>query len=137
MKQRGVIYNIGCKTCGSQYIGETAQLLEDRIKGHKGMVNSAMKYPEKPKKNGIAEHIRSNQDHEINWDETKILAMESSTRRRKTKEGIFIQSTEGRRHLMNLDSGNQCDPSYWGNELRSIYYKEIKHNMMGENPRMR
>jgi hypothetical protein len=70
------IYSIPCE-CGRSYVGETGRSLSVRIGEHK--------------LNGLLEKSKLNQyafkeDHQISWNEAKILHIEGNSKYRKYKE---------------------------------------------------
>ena len=103
----GVVYNIKCKDCEAEYIGETARRLGTRLKEHRKSVT------EVDLKSAVSEHSRDAQHH-IDWDATRIIDQENNLLRRKIREAIHIR----REHpSMNRDQGYQ---------LASVYGAVIK-----------
>ena len=60
--RKNVVYAVECKTCGIPYVGETGQHYCDRRRQHQVDVRN------KKTTNGISEHLKHIQDHEINWE---------------------------------------------------------------------
>ena len=90
LQKSGVIYLITCVDCQKQYIGETARPLGKRLQEHRKLTSSAVK-----------EHMdRTN--HQMDWNNVKILGQELNTLRRKLREAILIH-----RHkpTLNRDQG--------------------------------
>ncbi|EYC22109.1 hypothetical protein Y032_0018g3719 [Ancylostoma ceylanicum] len=82
----GVIYMICCKSCGEEYVGETARPLCARIKEHlDGKEKSRLTTP-------LGTHRKVQHDG-ANFEVTvKILAREPQTAARKTLEALFIHA---------------------------------------------
>ena len=67
-KLAGVVHQIPCQ-CGKVYVGETQRWLETRVKEHKDACSKGH-----TEKFAIAEHITvRDQQHAIDWEETKVL----------------------------------------------------------------
>ena len=64
--------------------------------------------------NGIYDHVKNNEGHQINWGKVCFLDNEKNWRGRKIKEAIYINavvptnSADGRK-LMNLEKGYDLD----------------------------
>ena len=82
-KKKNVIYKIPCE-CGDSYIGETLRPLDARIAEHKRCCR------EGNSSSGVAEHMWSKQ-HNIKWDDIKILDNESGWTKRKIKEALYMK----------------------------------------------
>ena len=78
--RKNVVYAVECKTCGIPYVGETGQHYCDRRRQHQVDVRN------KKTTNGISEHLKHNQDHEINWEKIIFLDKEDHWKGRKLKE---------------------------------------------------
>lgn len=74
------IYEIPCQHCDTVYIGQTKQLLEERIKGHKYSNNIT----------ALNKHC-SNTGHRFNFNNIKILNKEQNQKTRLILESIYIQ----------------------------------------------
>ncbi|KAK3730434.1 hypothetical protein QZH41_003002 [Actinostola sp. cb2023] len=83
-KKTGVVYQIPCGDCEAVYIGETGRSLGTRKKEHMASVRLA-----KTQASALAEHA-TKEGHDIAWDDTKIIATESSWVRRKWTEAWKI-----------------------------------------------
>ena len=90
LRKTGVIYNIKCRDCNQEYIGETGRTLGTRIDEHRKTASSA-----------VNEHM-STTGHRIEWNKVKVIDSEPNEHRRKTKEAIHIRQ---RRPAMNRDTG--------------------------------
>ena len=86
LMQINPIYQIPCKNHDCNYIGETKRRLGTRVEEHKDA-----KIKNHIDKSCIAAHFHDSK-HVIDWDNVKILTIESDTQLRKIKEGILIQS---------------------------------------------
>ncbi|KAH1014409.1 hypothetical protein HUJ04_003250 [Dendroctonus ponderosae] len=78
-RKSNVVYEIPCNNCDGKYIGQTSQLLKNRLNGHKDQEN----------KTALAKHIIET-GHTFNYTETKVLKSEFNTRKRKLYETIEI-----------------------------------------------
>jgi len=80
MSHLGVVYKITCHDCDASYVGQTKRQLRTRIKEHVSDIN---------KKNGspsvISEH-RLNFNHEVEWENIKIMDNEQSYQKRIISE---------------------------------------------------
>ena len=96
-KKSGVIYQVKCKTCSRQYIGETSRTLKIRLDEHKKSTSSA-----------VNEHQKDT-GHEIDWGNVKVIGKEEHWMQRKIKEAIAI-----RRHKpsLNRDQGWDLSPVF-------------------------
>ena len=81
---KGIIYEIPCRNCEKTYIGHSGNSLGSRISQHKASIRLLQ-----PEKSALAEHsIQLN--HSMNFDATKILAVESNYSKRILLESYFI-----------------------------------------------
>jgi predicted GIY-YIG superfamily endonuclease len=80
------VYSIPCE-CGRRYIGETGRPMTVRIREH--MHNLKQGLIEKSK---LAQHAYE-EGHRVNWDEARVLEIESNSRYRKYKESAYIACT--------------------------------------------
>ncbi|XP_048238086.1 uncharacterized protein LOC125372369 [Haliotis rufescens] len=67
----GAVYHIQCD-CGDSYVGETSRPLPIRIKEHKTSVQK------NDSKSTISDHTQTHPDHNIQWNNIKILANNQS-----------------------------------------------------------
>ena len=77
------VYYVPCKDCDSKYFGETGRSLKVRIGEHKRACRLGSE------NNMIAKHSWDN-DHRINWEESKIIYKESNIGKRRVVEGALI-----------------------------------------------
>ncbi|KAK3744040.1 hypothetical protein QZH41_002506 [Actinostola sp. cb2023] len=103
-KKTGVVYQIPCGDCEAVYIGETGRSLGTRKKEHMASVRLA-----KTQASALAEHA-TKEGHDIAWDDTKIIATESSWVRRKWTEAWKI--AKNKNALFNRDSGRVVPGNY-------------------------
>lgn len=80
-KQTHVVYKIPCQNCNSVYIGQTQQLLSERIKGHKYAKNST----------ALKKHSE-NKKHSFNFNDVKIINKETKYKARNILEMIQIKN---------------------------------------------
>jgi len=81
----GVVYKIPCSSCSSFYIGETAQLLKNRISQYKLNVKKQFLCT------ALSSHALS-EIHNCSFDDVTILGREVNDRKRKILETIRILS---------------------------------------------
>ena len=100
MKQTHVIYKIPCNDCEKQYIGQTSQYLQERVKAHKYAKTAST---------SLNKH-KTETNHTFNYDRTSILGFEHNTYKRNILEMIHI----------NLNPNSVNNKSEIGN-LSKIY----------------
>jgi hypothetical protein len=111
-EQGEVIYQIPCKNCKRSFIGETGRLFKTRLEEHKADVtsNTNSQFTRSQRKisqstihkSAITDHT-TQENHEIDWENAKIIDKETHKRRRHVKEAIWIKRTKG---AINRDEGN-------------------------------
>ena len=101
-RKKGVIYEVPCADCDSVYIGETGRSLEMRLKEHKYAVKTY------DTNNGVAVHAWDN-DHHVNWDAARVVAVEHHLTKRRVLESLHIRE---QRKTSNLDSGYTLSPTW-------------------------
>jgi len=79
------IYKINCLNCNATYVGQTKRQLGTRLKEHRSDINK-----NKGLLSVVSNH-RLNDDHEMDWNQTEILDIESSYNKRIVSEMIFIK----------------------------------------------
>jgi len=107
------VYRIPCGNCDKTYVGETGRKFGVRMKEHKAEVESKSgriftrsqhaANLEVRNKSALTDHA-AQQNHVINWSESKILDKEPDRGTRWIKEAICIRK-EGQR-AMNRDEGS-------------------------------
>ena len=103
-KLAGVVYQIPCQ-CGKVYVGETQRHLETRGKEHRNACNKG-----DTGKSAIAEH-QWDQQHQVNWEGTRVLDRASRPVQLRVKEALYIQKTPINNRL-NRDEGYEL-PGCW------------------------
>jgi hypothetical protein len=76
-----VVYSLKCDTCGAEYIGKTERILCHRIKVHMNNSSSALK-----------QHLETNTDHHIDFENVKILDSAENDTKLRIKELLHILS---------------------------------------------
>ena len=66
---------------------------------------------ERTDQSAVAKQVKEKKAHRIDWDNTKIIANESHTLKRKVKESLAIHR-KGRKKLMNVDCGLQLSDTW-------------------------
>lgn len=82
-----IIYQINCVTCHSKYIGQTSQTIKQRITLHKSDIKL------RPDRCALASHVNET-GHHIDFDNPKILAVESNHNKRLFMEMCFINNSD-------------------------------------------
>ena len=96
--------SISCKDCETKYIGETGRSLKTRQKEHQRSVRLA-----KTKDSALVEHVYDN-NHSIDWNNSKIINKESDWFKRKLKEAWMIERIK--KSISNRDNGRTLPESY-------------------------
>ena len=91
--------------CGKVYVGETQRRLETRVKEHRDACNKG-----DTGKSAIAEH-QWDQQHQVNWEGTRVLDRASRSVQLRVKEALYIQKTPTNNRL-NRDEGYEL-PGCW------------------------
>ena len=102
-RKQGVVYEIPCSSCNLTYIGETKRSFHTRLAEHKADVRK-----NRHQNTALANHAYEN-NHEMNWDKFKILALESNWHKRKFIESFYINSN---RHSINAKNSVQFPAIY-------------------------
>ena len=98
-KRKGVVYCVTCKECDSVYVGETLRNLMVRMPEHKRHARGG-----EVQRSAVAEHAAV-EDHQIDWEDAKVLDTAQAWDRRKYKEALHIHQ-QGKEHpMMNKDAG--------------------------------
>lgn len=79
MDKSNVVYRIPCRNCPAAYIGQTSRTLKARLTSHKSDYRTGNNTC------ALADHMR-NTNHQMNFEETKILDIDTSSTRRCFKE---------------------------------------------------
>ena len=125
-EQGELVYQIPCKNCGAEYIGETGRLLKTRLEEHRKDVDNTKKekYTRSGKKrlmstinkSALTDHATT-ENHIIDWEGVNIVDKEPNRRIRHIKEAIWIRKA---RTPINRDEGNY--------ELPHVYDDVIKRH---------
>lgn len=107
-----VVYSIECNSCGSVYVGQTSQWLTNRVALHKSDITK------KRDRCSLTEHALQN-EHEINWENIKILETESNTKKRLILEMYQINK---HKNTINKKSDTQ--------KLSNIYTYLLSDNII-------
>lgn len=83
LNRSNVVYQIKCRDCSLSYIGQTSQILKNRITLHKSDIRL------RPQRCALATHTVDNK-HEIDFDSVKILAYQSNFVKRTFLEMCYI-----------------------------------------------
>ncbi|XP_072039787.1 uncharacterized protein [Amphiura filiformis] len=108
------IYEIPCQNCDSTYVGETGRKLNTRLKEHQKetekLERSKKNFTRQTRKESVTEQSKSaiadhaiQQNHVINWDDTKVLQKECDASTRFIRESIWIRKRGPA--VMNRDDG--------------------------------
>ena len=86
-QKANVVYNIPCLSCPKSYIGQTARLLEIRVKERRAAVKKC-----ETATSAVAEHVWV-EHHQMHWNSVTILASrEANKDQRCCLESWFIQN---------------------------------------------
>ena len=106
------VYRIDCKSCNKVYIGETKRYFKVRKKEHESAV-----LHKKVINNPIAEHCLK-ENHEIDWNSSKVIKQCDKEFIRKFNESIEIRRFDEQR-LMNRNNGENI-PYVWHKFLKKV-----------------
>ena len=81
----GVVYQVNCRDCEKQYIGQTTNSLATRLKQHRAACQHLQ-----VEKSALAEHAVAN-DHAIDWTNAKVVHRETRWRQRLFAEAIHTK----------------------------------------------
>ena len=82
IKKTGVVYHVKCKTCKTDYIGETARQMKDSLAEHRRPSMSEM--------SPMANHLKYNK-HKLDEKDYKIVDRYNNYRKRGIRESIHIR----------------------------------------------
>ena len=120
------IYEFPCEKCNSTYIGETERPFIVRREEHEGHVRRR-----EYKQSSIVKHLTRNRNHNINWDNSKIISHERNYKLRKIKEGLFIQQAIN--PIMNTDKGYKLSNSWQPIIPKLTKIKFINHSLVSSD----
>ena len=92
MNKTNVIYQVSCRDCGKQYVGQTGRRLSTRIHEHQLAV----------RRHDLSSLISIHEDaegHQFNLDEVKILARANTRRKREFMEAWHSTLNSINRHI--------------------------------------
>ena len=117
------VYSIPCKNCNDKYIGTTGRPLKVRISEHQKDVKENQKktYTRAMRKTSLTELNKSavtdhvnKYNHEIDWENTKVVAKETNEYIRLYREAIAIRREP---EVMNRDEGAKDLPHIYDSLL--------------------
>ena len=113
-----VIYSVPCEDPQHQYIGQTKRTLKTRIKEHERSCEGDLSniQPDETNDNGIPFHLYST-GRKFLFDQTRILAHEKHTFKRKVIEGIHIFNKKD--SCVNIVSGKKID-NIWSPIIKNL-----------------
>ena len=110
-EQGELVYQIPCKNCGAEYIGETGSLLKTRLEDNRKDVDNTKK--DKCTRSG------KKIDVIIDWERLNIVDKEPNRRIRHIKEATWIRKT---RTPINRDEGNYELPHVYDDIIQRHWY---------------
>ena len=105
-QRTNVVYEVPC-SCSRSYIGKTIQTLKQRLNQHRHA---------EPGRSALTDHV--NEDHQILWDEAKIIDQSENHHLLLLKESLHIRLRKPEEKL-NRDEGVDI-PDVWTLTLRSM-----------------
>jgi len=85
LSRSNVVYKINCSVCDASYVGQTKRTLNTRVNEHKNHIRR-----NSTQFSVITDH-RQKSKHEFDWDNVKILDLESNYNKRLISEMIHIK----------------------------------------------
>ncbi|EZA55678.1 hypothetical protein X777_04187 [Ooceraea biroi] len=80
-----MVYKISCNGCDASYVGQTKRRFNTRINEHKNDIKKRSRTP-----SVISDH-RFTFDHDFEWNDVKIIDIESSYKKRLISEMVNIK----------------------------------------------
>ena len=114
--KNSIVYKIDCSNCEAVYIGEFKRSLKSRLDEHKRFVRNF-----DCEKNEITKHCWE-ADHNLSWDQKKVIDKESRLIPRRIKETIHF--------LKNPNQINKISymfPEIWFPNLRQFLVTYLCH----------
>ena len=108
--QHNIVYKIECNNCDANYIGHSKRALKTRVQEHRYNIKK------KPKEYNVVTLHRLDENHEMRWDNVKILDKECPYFKRLWSEKLLISSTKDTINVQH-DTKNLSD----------IYNLIVKH----------
>jgi hypothetical protein len=103
LNQSGVVYNIQCQDCDSNYVGETERALKMRMKEHRREASP------------VDAHMSSRR-HSFREEDISILATDHRWFQRGVKEAIYINAASAD---LNLDRGRHHLPPIYNSLIKT------------------
>ena len=98
-QKRGLVYQISCRDCNAEYVGETERSARTRKREHVDAVKTF-----NTKKSTLSQHVMDF-DHRIDWDNVKILKSESHAYRHRIAESFLISQKARSFIVINRNDG--------------------------------
>lgn len=106
-QKHGLVYKINCKNCDKIYIGQTGQLLKNRMAGHK--TNHKHKHNNIQATAAVQHSVDTG--HVFDLNNPKILTTEKHFKKRLTLETLYINKFKEK--VVNLKSDiDNIHPEY-------------------------
>jgi len=86
LSRSSVVYKINCSDCNASYVGQTKRTLNTRVNEHKSHIRR------NPVQSSVITDHRKKSKHEFDWDNVKILDVESNYNKRLISEMIHIKN---------------------------------------------
>ena len=116
----GSVYYIKCEDCEASYVGETERSLKARFGEHRRPSSTTSE---------VSKHLHTDSsNHNIQLENTKILAVESNWFERGVKEAIHIRALKP---SLNRDGGRYHLSSIWNNTIK----KRVTESRAGDSER--
>ncbi|KYN03341.1 hypothetical protein ALC62_05841, partial [Cyphomyrmex costatus] len=85
MQRNNVVYKVECNNCDSSYVGQTKRKLITRVKEHKYNIRA------NPTRVTVLSEHCNQFGHFFDWDNIRIMAIESHHNKRLISEMLFIK----------------------------------------------
>ena len=98
-QKRGLVYQISCRNCNAVYVAETGRSFRTRKREHVDLIKTF-----NTKKSVLSQHVMDF-EHRIDWDNVKILKLESHAHRRRVAESFLINQKARSCNVINRNDG--------------------------------
>ena len=105
-QKRGLVYQISCRDCNAVFVGETGRSVGTRKREHVDAIKTF-----NIKKSALSQH-GMDFDHRIDWDNVKILKLESHAYRRRVAESLLINQKARSLNVINRNDGTNFPAVY-------------------------